>query len=251
MKKCFYGGTFVLIALLAFLTYFSCVKKARGFSYQKIHSRYGYDPRWDFGLPSPDQEKLLDRVASQTFTLFGSGKECYAFVSEDGTLVVKFFKQKHMRTQYILNYFPLSKAIQNVRSETLNRHLAHKNRLYQSYQIAHERLRDNSAVLFIHLTKTKHLKRPICLITPKGKKLVLKLDDMEFLIQKRGDPINDFITAHPEKKEEIVSAVYDYLLLRNELGVGEDDQCPFRNLGLIDDKVMQMDVGKLYPKRPY
>ena len=240
----------VLVFFLMTTVYFTCFKRTKGFSYKKIHSLYGYEPRWDFGPPNAKQSALIDQISSQPFTLLGSGKECYAFVSADGEIVVKFFKQKHMRTHYLLNHLPLSKQIQMVRNETLNRHRNRRARLYQSYQLAHERLQDHSGVLYLHLTKTDYLKKPMTLISPQGKKLTLKLDHMEFLVQRRAYPIFDALKESSDKAEGTIDAVLDYLVARNEKGIGDDDINCERNLGILEGKVVQVDVGELYPAVP-
>ncbi len=250
MKKYILSGAMILGIFLCVLAYVSCIMRTKGFSYKKIHSLHGYNARWDFGTPSPEQTFLLDQVSSQTFSPLGSGKECYAFVSEDGEIVIKFFKQKHMRTQYILNYIPLSEHIRRIRSETLNHHHYQRLRFYQSYQLAHERLQDHSGTLYLHLTKTNYLKKSITLILSQGKKLVIKLNDMEFLIQKRAHHIFEVLSKFPEDRKQTIDAILDYLTLRNERGIGDNDINCERNLGVLNGKIMQIDVGELYPTMP-
>lgn len=242
MKRYLVYVSIALALFLCTLTYLTCIKRTKGFCYTKIHSRYAYDHRWDFGPPSKNQEALLDRIAEQHFTLLGSGKDCYAFVSSDGKIVVKFFKQKHMRTQYVLNYLLLS-----MRTEALNKHKAKRNALYQSYQIAYERLPEETAVLYLHLTKTKYLKRTIVLKISDRKTLRLKLDDMEFLVQKRASSIFDELKAHPEKGKEIISSVVELITNRNKKGIGDNDINCERNLGIVEGKAVQIDVGEFYP----
>lgn len=250
MKKYILSSSIALGIFICVLTYITCVMRTQGFSYKKIHSLYAYDSRWDFGMPNPEQASLLEKVSTQIFSPLGSGKECYAFVSEDGEIVIKFFKQKHMRTRYILNFLPLSKRIRMIRNETLNRHRHRRLRLYQSYQLAHERLQDHTGVLYLHLTKTNYLKKPITLLSPRGKKLVLKLDDMEFLIQKRARHIFNVLSESPEKGKQIIDALLDYLTLRNARGIGDNDTNCEKNLGILNGKAIQIDVGELYPAVP-
>ncbi len=247
MKKYILSSAIALGVFLCVLTYISCIMRIKGFSYKKIHSLYGYDSRWDFGLPSLEQADLLDRVSTQTFSPLESGKECYAFVSEDGEIVVKFFKQKHMRTRYFLNHLPLSERIRMIRNEMLNRHHHRRLYLYQSYQLAHERLQDHSGVLYLHLTKTNYLKKSITLLSSQGKKLVLKLDDMEFLIQKNAHHVFDVLKKSPKKGKQTIDAILDYLTLRNERGIGNDNINCEGNLGVLDGKIIQIDIGELYP----
>lgn len=236
-----------MVILLAGTIYMTTIKRTQGFAYHKIHSRYGYESRWDLGGPNPEQEKLLDRIAEQSFTLLGSGKECYAFVSEDGEIVVKFFKQKHMRTQYPLNYFPRSKNIRRVREEMLTRRSNLRKKLYTSYQIARERLAEETGVLFLHLTKTKHLKRSIKLIKPDGKPLILKLDDMEFLIQKRATPVFAYLDQHPDQGKKVIDSLLDVIISRKEKGIADHDINCERNLGILNGKGMLIDIGEFRP----
>ncbi|MCB1110884.1 MAG: hypothetical protein KDK64_07865 [Chlamydiia bacterium] len=250
MRKYFNASLVALALFLIVLTYTTCIHRTKGFCYKKIHSLYSYDPRWDFGVPNPEQNALLEKISTQTFSLLGSGKECYAFVSDDGLFVVKFFKQKHMKTQYLIDYLPLSQQLQMIRREVLNRHKSHRNRLYQSYQLAYERLFDHSGVLYLHLTKTNYIKKAITIRSPSGKRLALKLDDMEFLVQKRAYSIFDTIANAPKKGEETIDAILDYLASRNARGIGDDDINCARNLGILEGKVMQVDIGELYPALP-
>lgn len=247
MKRYFIYASIALSIFLCSLIYFTSIKRTKGFCYTKIHSRYGYNPRWDFGPPTKDQKELLDQIVDQSFSLLGSGKECYAFVSADGEIVVKFFKQKHMRTQYILNYLPVPKVVQALRNEALNRHKVRRKALFQSYQIAYERLREETGILYLHLTKTKYLKRAIHLKTPQGRTLTLKLDDMEFMVQKRAYSIFDEMKAHPEKSKEIITSILQLISRRNTKGIGDNDINCERNLGILDGKAIQIDVGEFYP----
>ncbi|MBF5059458.1 hypothetical protein [Candidatus Neptunochlamydia vexilliferae] len=239
-----------LLLLLFIPVYFTSIKRTKGFSYKKIHSRYAYDSRWDFGPPNEKQRALLEKITKEPFTLLGSGKECYAFMSADGETVIKFFKQKHMKTRYLLNYLPLSKEIKMVRSEMLNRHRAFRNKLYQSYQIAYQKLPEETGVLYLHLTKTKHLKLPIRLEYGNGKRVTLKLDDMEFLVQKRATPILDYLRAHPKKGKEAINAILTLLHTRRGKGVGDNDIDCRKNLGFLDDRAIQIDIGEFFPALP-
>lgn len=250
MKRSIRYGAVALLLFLMTLVYVTIIKRTKGFCYSKIHSRHSYDPRWDFGPPNPEQEKLFEQITEQPFILLGSGKECYAFVSEDGEIVVKFFKQKHMKTRYLLNYVPLSKTMKALHQETINRHRVRRQTLYQSYQIAYERLQKETGVVYLHLTKTKSLKKPIHLRTKQGKHLTLKLDDMEFMVQRRATPIFDEIISHPEQGEQIISSIVDLIKSRKKKGIGDNDINCERNLGIYHEKAFQIDVGEFYPMRP-
>jgi len=144
----------------------------------------------------------------------------------------------------------LSTRMQSVRNEMLNKHKAKRNALYQSYQIAYERLPEETGVLYLHLTKTKYLKRAILLKISDKKSLKLKLDDMEFLVQRRAYSIFDELKAHPENGKEIISSIVELIENRNKKGIGDNDINCERNLGIIGKKAVQIDVGEFYPSVP-
>jgi hypothetical protein len=246
MKRSPHYKTAILLVFLIAFFYINCIKRTKGFCYAKIHSWHEYDPKWDFGPPNDEQKKLLEQIEREPFTFLGSGKECYAFVSENGEIIVKFFKQKHMKTNYLLNYLPLSKRMKAIHFETVNKHHANRQALYQSYQIAYEQIPSLTGVEYLHLTKTKHLKKTIHLKTKKGKKLTLKLDDLEFLVQKRATPIFEEINAQPEAGEKIIISIIDLIKARRKKGIGDNDINCERNLGIYQGKALQIDIGEFY-----
>lgn len=248
MKK--YLAYFSIGIFLFGAVYFTYIKRTKGFSYNKIHSHYTYDHRWDFGMPTEEQRSLIDQVTSKPLTFLGSGKECYAFVSEDGEYVIKFFKQKHMKTEYILNHLPLSQEMRMLQKEVVNRHLERRKKIYQSYQLAYERLQEETGVLYLHLTKTNYLKQSIHLITKSGEKFTLKLDNIEFLLQRRGTQVFDYLSAYPEKGKETINALLNLITIRNQKGIGDADINCEKNLGLLNGKGFQIDVGEFYPSLP-
>jgi hypothetical protein len=245
-------SAFVFVCVFSYINF---IKRTKGFSVKKILSEHSYSPRWDFGSPSDEQCALLDALASEPFTLIGSGKECYAFVNTSGTYVIKFFKQKHMRTQSALDYLPLAKHLKMLYQETVNRRQNHRNRLFTSYQIAYERLPFQTGVLYLHLNKTHHLKKTLHLLEPSGKKHTLDLDNMEFLVQKRAYSILETLSALMEDHQEeraraCIHSILDLITERRALGIGDDDLNCTHNLGLIEEKAVQIDVGEFYLTLP-
>src|SRR5205085_10468413 len=55
-----------------------------------------FTPPWKVPHLTLDEYKNLEKILSQTFSYIGKGAQCYAFKSEDGKFVLKFFKFKHL-----------------------------------------------------------------------------------------------------------------------------------------------------------
>lgn len=130
--------------------------------------------------------------------------------------------------------------------EVVNRHHFRRQALYQSYQIAYERLQEETGVEYLHLTKTRYLKKAIHLKTKNGKTLTLKLDDIEFMVQKRATPIFEEINAHPEQGEKIIASIIALIKSRKKKGFGDNDINCEKNLGIYNGKAFQIDVGEFY-----
>jgi len=207
-------------------------------------------------LLPPQQLQLLDQISGQPFHYLGSGKECYAFVSEDQQYVIKFFKQKHMRTQSLLDHFPLPYAIKRIRNETISKRSLLRNKIFSSYTIAYQNFSDETGLLFLHLNPTKTLNRSIDITTRDGKKHTLDMDKMEFLIQKRANlifsQIDAFMNTNQIKEAKLaIGSILDLIIIRNQKGIGDDDINCERNLGLIGERAIQIDIGEfsLIPAR--
>jgi len=141
----------LLFLFASFPIYVNCIKRTKGFCLKKILSYHEYNPRWDVGPLNEEQEKLMNQISSQPFHYLGSGKECYAFVSDDGELVIKFFKQKHMHIQSIYNHWPFNKIpylniIQTAKSERRT-HL--RNQKFASYLIGYQYFADRTGLLYL------------------------------------------------------------------------------------------------------
>src|SRR4029079_17540498 len=65
----------------------------RGFTVEKISSKLSFNEAWEIHpLSLEARDHLLHTVLSQTFYYLGSGSQSYAFASQDGKYVLKFFK---------------------------------------------------------------------------------------------------------------------------------------------------------------
>jgi len=242
---------FSLVLFACFFTYVNFIKRTKGFSLKKITSYHEYHPKWDIGPLSNEQDLLLNRISSQPFYYLGSGKECYAFVSADGELVIKFFKQKHMHTRSIYNVWPFTKIpylniIQSAKVERRN-HL--RNQTFMSYLIAYQHFADHTGVLYLHLNQTNNLDRKVTLYPPKGGKVTLELDSMEFLVQRRADFVFSYLekllNEHKIKEaKQAIGSILDLIITRSKNGISDFDNNCERNIGFMDGRASLIDVGE-------
>ena len=79
------------VSLLIFLMCFGaaeriCYRLTDGFWMSKVTSSLKPDPRWDVEPLEPAAERAVEKILDQPFHYFGSGGECYVFLSQDGRL---------------------------------------------------------------------------------------------------------------------------------------------------------------------
>ena len=56
-----------------------------------------FKPSWKVPSLTKEEYSRLAQITNQKFTYIGKGAQCYAFASEDGEYVLKFFKFKHLK----------------------------------------------------------------------------------------------------------------------------------------------------------
>ncbi|GAB4190320.1 MAG: hypothetical protein Tsb0015_11470 [Simkaniaceae bacterium] len=250
MKKRVSALILIVFLFSTFLVYFKFVRRTKGFSLNKIVSSYPPNAIWQ--TKPPDN---LEEIFSGPFYYLGSGKECYAFVSENNQYVIKFFKQKHMRIKHPLNVFSFIPSIQQYVAEKQKKHASLRNKMFQSYWIAFHELPEETGVIFLHLSKTHNLKRKGLFYDQNKHPFVLDLDQMEFLIQRKAEPvftaIADFYQRGEEiKTKQVLQNILALIIERCKKGIGDEDMNCERNLGVVGTKAMEIDVGEFYQGFP-
>lgn len=213
------------LIMFSFVCVFSLIAsrniiRVKGFHPYKILSRYPHEPKW-----TQDNFNYADNIFSQPYSYLSSGKNCYAFISQDKQYVIKFFKQTHFKSPTF------------------------RSQLFSSFQYAFNELKEETGIIHLHLTKTKNLHTLLTLFDEKKKKIILSLDEMEFLVQKASTPVFSTITEYmDEEREDLaknsISNIVSLIKSRCEKGFIDQDVNCERNIGLIDTKAIEIDVGE-------
>ncbi len=142
----------------------------------------------------------LALAMDQPYYYLGKGCQSYVFASADDQYVIKFFKYQRYRLQPWLTYFPPLPAIVAYRQEKIEKKWNKLDGFVQSWKIAFENLKDETALIFVHLNKTDHLKKTMTLYDKIGQKHLIALDEMEFCIQRRARMLCDILLEYKEKE---------------------------------------------------
>ncbi len=238
----------ILIGLYSSLSRF-CKKKTDTFTIGAISSSRPFDPAWQTPPLSLSEERELEDALLQKYRYFGKGGQCYAFFSEDGKYVIKFFKQRIYKIPLWHNFIPVPYIFDRYKEKKRLKRLDKIQRDFFSYKVAFEDLQEITGVLYVHLNPTQDLKRSVAIIDPLNIEHHLDIDQFDFILQRRADMIYPTLTHLIEKQDrnqsqEIIDQVIDLILIRCQKGYEDWDPNIRTNCGLLHDRVIKIDVGR-------
>jgi hypothetical protein len=230
-----------------------CHKQTRGFTLPNIYTEQPLTcvPS---GLSSQDAETLKTQLA-QPFTFLDSGLECYAFISQDRQIVLKFFKHHHIRQAQLLAKLAPFPYLVKLKCEKEER----RDKTFSSCRLAYEEMKEETGLIFLHLNKTAENLPTVTIIDKLGLQHRVALDNVQFLIQKRADllipSLGDSLKQGDLKSAQTkVSSLLDFITQRCQKGIADRDPTFLKNYGLIENCAIVIDVGSFskndFLKRP-
>jgi len=245
----------ILIPSFYFLDFF-VEQKTHKFTTRGIASRLPFNSDWS--IPTPSQEELqnIKTLFKQKFTYLNSGGQSFAFLSEDGQYVLKFFKLYRRRLPDGLMYLPLPSFLDKIRDKKVAVKQAKLKRDFDSYMLAYHELREQSALLFLHLNKTNFLHQKVTIIDKIGIEHQIALDETEFLLQKRVtlvyEAINDLMAkGELEVAKKRIDSLLKLILIRYKKGIYDDDAVVSKNYGFDGENPILLDIGRFQKKPEY
>lgn len=246
--------------------------QTKGFCLQKILATdLPYNPQWEISPLTEEQKKEVDRVLQQPFRLIGSGSECFAFVSEDGKTVIKFFKLSFARPFYYhrglfsedhsayagtLSNHPLTKQkwiapLDQYRKRLLGIREFRLTRTFSSCKLAYDRLQEETGVFYLHLNPTDEFHRNLTLIDKNGIAYEVPIDESKFLLQRKAEPLEKHFKRlvqeqRYEDAQESIDSLFRLIINRCKKGFFDRDFIN-RNLGYMDNCAIEIDLGSFIP----
>lgn len=241
----------------AFFYFFSpfCNAKTDGFSLVRIHSELPYENKWESPPLSAEQTKELETALSQPFHYLACGGQCFAFVSEDEHYVIKFFKHRIRKPYSYFYYSSLPQILDGIRKRKLAKAHFKLSRDFNSYKMAYENLREETGLLYIHLNKQEKTTPPcvaektIHIFDKLGIAHQIKLDDIEFVVQKRAQLAYAHIDEQMQTNDlaaarESLRSIIHVIAERCKKGIFDEDPKIHRNLGFVGQEPIFIDVGR-------
>jgi hypothetical protein len=231
---------------------FSNEAEKGGFALDKIS--YAIPPSQEILAPpvSEEQKKELSTLFSHSFHFIKAGKQSYAFVSDDGSCVIKFFKKSYLfpDTRDIFRLPPFF-YLKNFLLSYLERSASRFEEAAGGYQMGFSQLKEETAILYTHFQRSQDLQQMLCLVDSHERKFSVDLDSSYFVVQKRADLMYERIDQlmqegkEEEAKEALVSVLH-LIAHRLRQGIADQDHGVRKNYGFIGKRAVQIDVGDFF-----
>jgi hypothetical protein len=212
--------------------------KSLGFGAARITSDFSYHPEW--AIEEPQDLTPLKTILNQKFKFLAVGSQSYAFESEDGKTVVKFFIMKHKIPRLSDLWHPekVDYRRQNLFS------------IFKAHKLAYSEIKADTGLLYIHLNKTDHLKTELHVADRFGRSHHIDLDKTEFIVQEKAELIFTHLKKLLEKgdKTQVQKCIQATLALvkrRMDKGISDHDKAVKHNYGFIGDRAVHLDIGRI------
>lgn len=248
-----------IYCLLAIVAWHSiarfCKAQTDGFSVAKVQSDRPYADKWRVAEPPLEEQQKIVKILSQPFHYLGGGGQCFAFASEDGQYVIKFFKHRFYKLDEILLQLPLPHhRLDQMRKKRIHRIASKIERDCSSYKLAYEEIPEETGLIYLHLHPKEGFNQSVTIVDKLGITHLLSLNSMAFILQKRAEPIDLYLKRLMEAGEAITASqaihkVVETIAACAKKEIVDDDPAIYRNFGFIADQPMFIDVGRFQKKR--
>lgn len=229
--------------------------RGQGFRLYKIQSTPAYDERWDISYTDEDLQQAR-KALSQPYHYLAHGFQVYAFCSEDGQYILKFFRHQRLRLPdfvMALPSFPLFDEWRKSRILSLSRR---QDYLFRSCKTSWDLARHETVMMMVHINLTDSLYPTVKLHDLLGNVYSIELDKYQFLLQRKGTLIKPTISAHMKNGEiheaqRCLDRIFDLFVDCAKKGIADTDGALIRkdNLGFFGDRAIYIDGGKLMKRK--
>lgn len=238
MKRLLFWVNLLIFCVAFRATERFCHKRTEGFAVSHVLS----DVSSGF---SSERDEKIDEILKQPFTYLGSGGQTYAFLSQDGKTVLKLFKHHHLRTYSALKALPLPRFLNTLLDDAAKQ----RSNFFESCLLSFQELREETGVLYLQLAQSnKKWQRKITLIDKLGIKHEIELDQLAFALQKRATLAlasvkKMVLEGRKDEAKQAILAIVHVVKARAEKGIRDNDTGLKRNIGLLDNRAVAIDIG--------
>lgn len=239
----------ILLAVIALRAGFYSLSD--GFSLSKIKNTFPVTEEWQLPAPTAKEQKRIANICGQKFHYLGKGSQVYAFLSEDGQYVLKFFKCYHLKPVGWAAKVPLPSFLDTSRQAILDKRYKKISTTLESYKIASESLRDECGLIAVEILPTASINQEVEIYDKLGRKHLLNLGHYGFILQRKADLIypklSEWIASNNmDAAKEAIRSMIALIVQRSKKGIQDSDPDLHKNAGLIGTTAILIDLGCLH-----
>ncbi|WP_068469012.1 hypothetical protein [Candidatus Protochlamydia phocaeensis] len=247
-KKVIYGG--LLASLLLFGAARLYYSLTDDFRLSNMTYQFDFEVPWKVEPLTGEEQRDLTAILQQKFFYIGKGAQSYAFASEDQAYVLKFFKFKHVKPNWLIHLLPPVSPFNHYKAHYLERKKRKLIGVFEGYDLAYRKNRQAAGLIYLHLGPTDFIKQQVTVIDKLGLRHRINLDDVVFMVQKKGETLRARLTQllnanRVQAAKEAISRLLDMYEQEYQKGVYDRDHGVLFNTGFIGDTPFHLDVGKL------
>ncbi len=251
-KNSIWPKRLLVVTLVAVFMFFSVrvyYRLTDDFRLSHIKHEMPYNKNWEV-IPSPEQKRFLQTLFQQSFYYLGKGAQSYAFASDDGQYVLKFFKFKHLKPNVFVDNLPEIGPLGRYKNKSIAKKKRQIQGVFDGYKLAYEKHRSESGILFIQLNPSLDLNITATFFDKIGRKHQIELDSYVFIVQKYANTTRELMDealkqGDVEKAKDYVRQIIALYLSEYQKGIYDRDHGVLHNTGFAQGKPIHLDVGKL------
>jgi hypothetical protein len=198
-------------------------------------------------LFSEDVNREAEEALQQTYRYLGRGRQCFAFVSEDGKYVLKFPRTDIYKTPFWVKALPFS----SYREKLEKNHQIRETFILNSFQLSLNELKKQTGLIATHLGQSEPRGKVLKIVDAMGYKYHLPLHKTLFVLQHKHPLLmQSFCSAFKEGKKEEAEKILDSLLQvieeRAQKGILNRDRSFLKNYGFDGETAYQIDIGSFF-----
>ncbi len=241
----------LIVALLCIIVRITYYWLSAGFCVYKIENTFPVTDEWKTSQLSTCQLQEVEKICAQPFIYLGKGSQAYAFMSQDGQYVLKFFKCYHLQPAKWLETFSFPGKYEEWRKMAIGRRQKKIDDTLKSYKLTDKHLRTESALIALQILPSSYFSQEVLIIDKLGRKHRVNLANYGFILQRKVNLIlpklEKWIQANNMKKaKKSLKSLIALMVERSKKGIQDSDPDVHKNAGLIHTKAVFIDVGSFH-----
>ena len=193
-------------------------------------------------------------LLEQPFEFLDTGCQCYAFLSQAQTMLLKLFKQHHFTPIPWLQSILLPSSLSAMRDRYLETRSKRFSHTFGSCYLAGTTLKEKTGCFYLHLNPTSHWKKSLEIVDKLGIHHFLDVDSSVFILQERAERVDDRVRRlmrlnQEQEAQRSLSSILTLLADLNQTQIINKDPAIKKNMGFVNNKAILIDIGS-FTKSP-